>query len=83
MKQKDWLLIIAIAVVSGIFSFIISGRIFVTPANRQQAVEVVDAITPEFKTPDNKYFNTQSVNPAQTIQLGTGGNANPFNGGSH
>ncbi len=81
MKQKDWLLIIAIAIVSGIFSFIISGHIFVTPANRQQAVEVVDAIAPEFQTPDSKYFNPASINPAQTIELGNGGNQNPFNGG--
>lgn len=81
MKQKDWLLIVAIAIVSGVFSFIISGRIFVTPDNRQQAVEVVDAITPDFQAPDSKYFNAQSINPAQTIELGTGGNQNPFNGG--
>lgn len=83
MKQKDWILIIVIAVVSGVFSFIISDHIFVTPANRQQKVEVVDAITPDFKTPDNKYFNAQSIDPAQTIELGTGGNSNPFNGSTH
>lgn len=82
MKQKDIVLIATIAVISGVFSFVISGSIFVTQSNRQQAVEVVDKITTEFNTPDSKYFNANSINPSQTIQLGSGGNNNPFNNGS-
>lgn len=82
MKQKDILLIVTIAIISGVFSFIVSGSIFVTPSNRQQEVEVVDKITTEFTAPSDTYFNENSVNPSQTIQLGSGGNDNPFNGGS-
>ena len=36
MKQKDLALIVIIAFISAIVSFLISGRIFVTPADRQQ-----------------------------------------------
>jgi hypothetical protein len=42
MKQKDYALIIVIVFFSGIVSFFISGKIFVTPSNRQQKVQTVD-----------------------------------------
>lgn len=80
MKQKDVALIIIIAFISAIVSFLISGRLFVTPANRQQQVEVVDPITTSFQTPDSKYFNKDSIDPTQQTQIGTGNNQNPFNG---
>jgi hypothetical protein len=83
MKQKDLALIAIIAVVSGIISFLVSGKIFVTPANRQQQVEVVSPIDTSFQTPDSKYFNSQSIDPAQTIQLNSNNNQNPFNGSGH
>lgn len=77
MKQKDIAIIIAIAAVSGVISFFLSGKLFVGSNNTMQA-EKVDVITADFTPPSDKYFNTQSVNPAQTIQLGAGGNDNPF-----
>lgn len=79
MKQKDIALILVIAIVSGFVSFFASGKIFVTPENRQQQVEKVDAISSEFTLPSSKYFNNQSVNPAQTIEVGENNNQNPFN----
>jgi hypothetical protein len=82
MKQKDIALIIVIAAISGVISLIVSGKVFVTPANRQQKVEVVDKITTDFVAPDKKYFNAQSIDPAQSIELGNGNNQNPFNGTS-
>jgi hypothetical protein len=82
MKQKDIALIIGIAFVSAIASFIISGKIFVTTDNKQQKVEVVDVINTQFSQPDSKYFNSQGVDPAQPIQLGGNNNQNPFNGAS-
>lgn len=80
MKQKDVALVIVIAFISAIASFLISGRIFVTPTNRQQKVEVVDVIDSNFQTPSPKYFNTQSVDPTQLVQIGDNNNQNPFNG---
>lgn len=83
MKQKDVALIIVIAFISAIVSFIISDKLFVTPANRQQKVEVVDVITSGFQTPSTKYFNAQSVDPTQLVQIGDNNNQNPFNGANH
>lgn len=80
MKQKDVALIIVIAFISAIVSFVVSNKLFVTPANRQQQVEVVDAISPNFQTPDKKYFNSTSIDPTQSSQIGVDNNQNPFNG---
>ena len=80
MKQKDLALIIVIAVVSGVVSFFVSNKIFVTPANRQQQVDVVDKINPSFQTPSTKYFNSSSIDPTQESQIGNNDNQNPFNG---
>ncbi len=79
MKQKDIALIIVIAFVTGVASFVISGKIFVTSKNRQQKVEVVDVIKSEFQTPSSKYFSTNSINPTQLVQVGGNNNTNPFN----
>lgn len=83
MKQKDVALIIVISIISVVASFIISNKIFVTPTNRQQKVEVVDVIDSSFQTPSTKYFNAQSFDPTQLVQIQNNNNQNPFNGTSH
>jgi len=80
MKQKDIALIIVIAFVSAIASLLISSKLFVTPGNRQQKVETVDVISSEFQTPNARYFNTDSIDPAQLVQIGNNNNTNPFSG---
>jgi type II secretory pathway pseudopilin PulG len=80
MKQKDIALIIVIVIVSGIASLILSRLIFAPSKDREQQVEVVDVITADFPTPDSKYFNANSVDPTQLIQIGDTNNPNPFNG---
>lgn len=82
MKQKDIALILIIAFISAVLSFIVSTKIFVTPSNRQQKVEVVDAINSSFETPDSKYFNSNSIDPTLPTQVTTDNNQNPFNGSS-
>lgn len=83
MKQKDLALIIVIAAVSGSISFAVSHFLFASPQNQRQQVAVVDKITTEFTTPDPKFFNSQSINPAKLIEVGNGNNTNPFNGSGH
>ena len=83
MKQKDVALIIIIAAVSAVVSFIVSNKLFVTPANRQQKVEVVDVISPTFQTPSAKYFNSNSIDPAQNSQISSNNNQTPFSGSSN
>jgi hypothetical protein len=80
MKQKDVALILVIAFVSAVFSFLLSNKLFVTPTTRQQKVEVVDKITSDFQQPDKKYFNSSSIDPTQSSQVGVDNNQNPFNG---
>ncbi len=82
MKQKDIALIIIIAFVSGIVSFLISGAVFAPAKDRKQNVEVVEAMTSEFPEPSKNYFNSSSVDPTQLIQIGAGTNPSPFNGTS-
>ena len=80
MKQKDIALIIIIAFVSAIVSFFVSKTIFASPSSRSQQVEVVQPIDTAFPSPDSKYFNSNSVDPTQLIQIGNNNNTNPFNG---
>ena len=78
MKQKDFLLIGVIGIISAILSFIISST-FLTPAeDRQQNVEVVQPISTEFTRPPAAYFNAESINPTQIIQIGEDPNQQPF-----
>ena len=80
MKQKDIALIAVIAIISAVVSFLVSNKLFVTPSNRQQQVEVVDPINASFQQPDKKYFNSNSIDPTQEPQIGSDNNQNPFNG---
>lgn len=80
MKQKDIALIIVIVFISGVLSFVASDMVFGKPADRQQTAEVVDVITSDFSLPSDKYFNNNSVDPTQLIQIGDNNNPNPFAG---
>ena len=79
MKQKDVATIIVIAFLSGIISFFVTGKVFVTPKSRTQTAEQVDEISTNFQQPDSRFFNSQSINPTQNSQLGDNTNENPFN----
>ena len=79
MKQKDILLLSVIVVSTGIVSLVISNLFISSPKNRSTAVEVVDVITPEFKSPDKKYFNENSIDPTKNISIGDNLNSDPFN----
>lgn len=78
MKQKDMLTIAVIVIISAAVSLILSNLLISTPKNRQQKVEVVEPIGAEFVRPDAKYFNEQSINPTQKIQIGDSSNTKPF-----
>lgn len=80
MKAKDLGVIAVVAIVSAVLSIILSGVLFSTPEDRRQSVEVVEPISTSFERPDATYFNLNSINPAQNIQVGTDPNSNPFAG---
>jgi hypothetical protein len=79
MKQKNLAVIIAVVFVSGIISYVVSGKIISSPSSRQQNVEVVPTITTNFTPPSTTYFNAQSIDPTQLIQIGPNANQAPFN----
>ncbi len=79
MKQKDIVLIVLIALISAVFSLILSNLLFAAPEKRQQEVEIVDPITADFEQPGRAYFNENSVNPTKLIQIGDNPNPQPFN----
>lgn len=78
MKQKDVALIIIVVFISGILSYFLSSTFITTPENRKTEVEVVEPISSEFKRPDERYFNANSINPTQQIQIGNQDNQQPF-----
>jgi|JI10StandDraft_1071094.scaffolds.fasta_scaffold04769_7 hypothetical protein len=82
MKQKDIALYIVIAFISAILAFLISSKLIVTPANRQQKVEKIDPISASFEAPSKEYFNEESINPTQVSGVGQATNQTPFNGTS-
>jgi hypothetical protein len=79
MKQKDLAVLIVVAAVSAVMSLFLSNMFFSSPKNRAQKVETVDVITADFPSPNKSYFNNESVNPAQLVQIGPSDNQNPFN----
>lgn len=80
MKQKDILMIVVVAGVSTIFAFVAANFLISSPKNRQYKVQVLDSISSSFPDTDTRYFNKDSLDPTQKVQIGNGGNAQPFAG---
>jgi hypothetical protein len=83
MKQKELMLIGAVAFIAVIISFILSGIIFGSPKKNPIKVPVVTPISSNFPSPQTdsnykKFFNGNALNPTQLIQIGGSGNTVPF-----
>ena len=79
MKQKDVLLVAAIAIVAAVLSAVLSNLIFAPASKKTTAVEIVDAISSDFPLPDTRYFNENSINPTKVIVIGENPeDGNPF-----
>lgn len=81
MKQKDYVVLVFIVFFSVMVSLLLSNKVISSPKNRQQSVEVVEKIDSAFIRPDEKYFNSNSINTTQIIEIGDDQNTEPFNGG--
>lgn len=81
MKQKDIFLIVAVVVVSGTLSFVLSKYLITIPQDRQSEVEVVQPISADFAQPDSRYFNANSIDPTKNITIGDSQNQQPFSSG--
>ena len=80
MKRKDVALVLIIAFITGTISFVVSGSLFSNTAATHQQAAVVDVISPTFPLPSVQYFNSNSIDPTQLIQIGNNNNTNPFAG---
>lgn len=78
MKQKDIVIIVFVVIISALISLFVSKNIFVPPKNRQQSVDVVQPLTTTFPHPDNRFFNSNSYDPSQSISVGQNNNPSPF-----
>jgi hypothetical protein len=78
MKQKDIAMLIVIVAISGVLSFFISNFVFSKTGSKQLTAEQVDPIKTDFSHPDPTYFNSNSIDPTQTIHIGSENNTAPF-----
>lgn len=79
MKQKDIVIIIAVAGVTAILSFALANFLFGGNKMANLKAPVVDPITSEFKLPSSQYFNNNSLDPTKNITIGDNTNNAPFN----
>ena len=83
MKQKDIALFGVVAIVSAVFSILLSSILITPPKDKNQKAEVITVISKDFPTPgpNDKFFNKNSINPTKQIQIGDNpNNDKPFNG---
>jgi hypothetical protein len=86
MKQKDLIIVGAVAFVTALFCFILSNSLFGSPKKNPIKVPEVEKITSEFHNPqiDAQYkviFNNHALDPTQLIRIGGNNNKEPFQGG--
>lgn len=78
MKQRDIAVIVAIALVSGIFSYVLANVVLGGSKAYKLTAPSVDAISADFNQPNTKYFNRQSIDPTVNIIIGDSSNINPL-----
>jgi hypothetical protein len=79
MKQKDIIVIIVVVAVSGMLA-VVASKLIIRTGDKQQQVEVVQAISADFPEPDKRFFNNKSLDPTQAIKIGDNTNDDPFKG---
>lgn len=78
MKQKDILTLVVVAIISAVISIFLSGSIISSESDKTVEVEVVELITSDLQRPPIEYFNENSINPTQLIQIGPNEGTEPF-----
>lgn len=72
MKKSDIAMVIFIASVSIMVSFVIANQIsFLKPPQKGQDVKTIDRINPNVTSPDTNIFRADAINP--TVQTVIGG----------
>lgn len=78
MKTKDIGTLVVVGVVSAGFALFLSGWLLSSTGAKNQEAEKVEAISSTFERPPSQYFNSDSINPTQEIQIRQDENSKPF-----
>lgn len=78
MKRKDVLTIVVIAIVAGLFSYLIANFFFGGEKSYKLTAPTVEPISQQFATPDPEVFNSTAINPTKVIIIGDTANTTPF-----
>lgn len=78
MKKNDLLIIVAVAITAGIFSFAIANFFFGGAKKYTLTAPTVEPITAQFTAPSTKYFNQDSLDLTKDITVGDNANNQPF-----
>ncbi len=78
MNKKDLTTILAVALFAGVASLVLSSIIITPKSTKGLKAPTIDKIDSTFQRPDKRYFNDQSLNPTQLIEIGDSPNAKPF-----
>lgn len=72
MKKSDIAMVVLIASVSVMISFVIANQIsFLKPPQKGEDVKTIEKISPDVPEPDTKVFRADAINP--TVQTVIGG----------
>jgi hypothetical protein len=78
MRKQDRMILVVVALFSAIVSFVLSSLIISTDESKSVSVEVVSPIKGELLRPDEKYFNSNAINPTRDTTPTQEPNNNPF-----
>lgn len=78
MKKKDIGIIIGVAIISAILSYVISSTLFGGEDKYNLTTPIVQPISADFPATDPRFFNPQSLNPTRDIIIGGSTNTQPF-----
>lgn len=79
MNKKDITVVVAVAIVAGIFSYALAIFIFGGEKSYNLKSPKVEPISAQFILPSETYINKQALNPTKDITIGDSTNTSPFN----
>ena len=76
MKKSDIAMVVLIASVSVMISFVIANQIsFLKPPQKGEDVKTIEKINPDVAAPDTKVFRADAINPTVQTVIGGGQSA--------
>jgi hypothetical protein len=76
MKKSDIAMVVLIASVSVMISFVIANQIsFLKPPQKGEDVKTIEKINPDVTAPDAKVFRADAINPTVQTVIGGGQSA--------